>query len=42
MLNGFRNRPKVNINLLPENIMKLYELYKKERFEEIEINPTIN
>jgi hypothetical protein len=41
MLNGFRNRPKVNINLLYENIMKLYELYKKEKLLEIEINPLL-
>jgi len=41
MLNGFRNRPKVNINLLYENIIKLYELYKKEKLLEIEINPLL-
>jgi succinyl-CoA synthetase beta subunit len=41
MLNGYRNRPKVNINLLYENIIKLYELYKREKLLEIEINPLL-
>jgi hypothetical protein len=41
MLNGFRNRPKVNINLLYENVMKLYELYKGEKLLEIEVNPLL-
>jgi succinyl-CoA synthetase beta subunit len=41
MLNGYRNRPKVNVNLLYENIIKLYELYKREKLLEIEVNPLL-
>ncbi|BFI73867.1 acetate--CoA ligase [ADP-forming] II [Nanoarchaeota archaeon] len=41
ILEGYRNKPKVDIGLIYENILKLYELYKKENLKEIEINPLL-
>ncbi|MGB9674853.1 MAG: acetate--CoA ligase family protein, partial [Nanopusillaceae archaeon] len=41
IIEGYRNKPGVNIHLLYNEILKLYELYKKENLKEIEINPLL-
>lgn len=41
ILFGYRNRPKINIDLLYDIINKLYKLYKEENLKEIEINPLL-
>ncbi|MGC9133309.1 MAG: acetate--CoA ligase family protein [Nanopusillaceae archaeon] len=41
ILEGYRNKPKVNIEILYDDIMKLYGIYKNENLKEIEINPLL-